>query len=393
MIFLLKILFWFSVMLLLHSYFIYPFLMKIIARSKKMNQNIFALHQLPKVAIVIAAFNEEKVIEEKIIKTLKTNYPIHLITLFIGSDNSTDKTNAIIEKYANQYQNIVFKNFIERSGKQEVLNKLFEHYISKNEYEVCIMTDANILFTENTIYELVKHFKNEQIGIVCGNIKNKNIKSSGISKQEQFYILNENELKINEGLVFGSSIAAFGACYAIKRALVPLIPKNILMEDFYISMHVLKNHFQVVTEPLAICYEDLPQKINEEFKRKKRISTGNFQNLVYYYPLLYRGKFGIAFPFFSHKIIRWFGPFILIALYLSLWFLFKEPLYLYTFLGVHVFLTLASLDYILKAININVNLLRLMRYFLLMNAALFLGFFIYMKGVKTNIWQPTKRNE
>lgn len=389
-----QIIFWIAVLLLLHNYLLYPLIMKIWAKNKKINQFTFTKNELPKVAIVIAAFNEEKVIQEKLERSLKTNYPKDLYHIFVGSDNSTDTTNAIVQSFAKKYpEQITFKNFEERAGKQEVLNKLFKSFISVEKYDICIMTDANILFEENTIGELAKHFKNEKIGIVCANIKNFNVSNKGISKQEQFYISAENQLKINEGKVFGASMAAFGACYAIRRNLVPSIPPNILMEDFYISMSVLEKNHTVITEPKAICYEDLPQAIEEEFKRKKRISTGNFQNLAIFKKMLYTKGFGIGFSFFSHKVLRWIGFLLLLTAYACLWYLKAFSFYLTLFYAAHILIGLAIIDYILTAVNINVPLLRFLRYFLAMNTALLVGFFHYAKGVKTNIWQPTKRNE
>jgi len=367
--------------------------MKVLAKSKKYNQIIFSKNELPKVAIVIAAYNEEKVINEKLESTFITNYPSNLFHVFVGSDNSTDNTNRIVTDFSDHNNQLTFVNFTDRGGKQEVLNKLFETHINKNDFDICIMTDANIMFEKDTIFELIKHFKNEKIGIVCANIQNKNIKEKGISKQEQFYISSENNLKINEGKVYGASIAAFGACYSIRRKLLPEIPTNILMEDFYISMSVLEQKFDIITEKKAICFEDLPETIGEEFKRKKRISTGNFQNLAIFFPLLFKARFGIGFSFFSHKIIRWIGPFLMIFAYFSLWFLSDISLYHYFLNFSHLLILLSIVDYILMMININVNLLRFIRYFLAMNLALLLGFFNYTKGVKTNIWQPTKRNE
>lgn len=393
MILVFSIAFWACFILLFHSYLAYPFLVKILARGKKANSIFFEQEKLPKVAIVIAAFNEEKVIREKLEKTLATDYPDALFQIFVGSDHSDDATNEIISEIAKTTEKITFLDYKVRSGKQEVLNRMFREQISATDYDICVMTDANIMFEKDTIFELVKHFKNEAIGIVCANIKNKNIRLEGISKQEQFYILNENETKINEGKLFGSSIAAFGACYAIKRNLIPKIPSNILMEDFYISMHVLKQKYKVITAEKAICYEDLPQDIKEEFKRKKRISTGNFQNLSIYGHMLFKARFGVAFSFFSHKVIRWLGPFLMLIAYFSLWLLKDIAFYNYLIHFCHFIFALAILDYILITININVNLLRLLRYFISMNIALFLGFINFMKGVKTNIWQPTKRNE
>ena len=83
----------------------------------------------------------------------------------------------------------------------------------------------------------------------------------------------------------------------------------------------------------------------------------------------------------------------MIIAYISLWILKDYSYFKYLLHFSHLILTLSILDYILMLININVNLLRFIRYFLAMNIALLIGFFKYAQGVKTNIWQPTKRNE
>jgi cellulose synthase/poly-beta-1,6-N-acetylglucosamine synthase-like glycosyltransferase len=93
-------------------------------------------------------------------------------------------------------------------------------------------------------------------------------------------------------------MGAFGACYAIRSELIKVLPSNILMEDFYLSMHALDQGKKVITNSKAIVYEDLPGSIQEEFKRKRRISTGNFQNLKTYIHLLWKTSGSIAFTFF-----------------------------------------------------------------------------------------------
>jgi cellulose synthase/poly-beta-1,6-N-acetylglucosamine synthase-like glycosyltransferase len=247
------------------------------------------------------------------------------------------------------------------------------------------------------MFHLIKHFKNDNIGQVAANIINTESKSNEIEFQEKLYISRENALKNYEGLVFGKSIGAFGACYAIKSDLVIEIPNNFLMEDFFLSMSVLLQNKSSITEPLALAYEDLPGSIEEEFKRKRRISAGNFQNLSVYFPLLFGGSRSVAFSFFSHKIIRWFGPILLFTAFTMLTFLSVlspiAKLYQLLFVISNVILLAALFDYALKYLNIHVNLFRLLRYFLLMNFALFLGFIDYVSGVKTNIWKPTQRNE
>lgn len=397
MILIFQILFWASFLLLLHSYIVYPMLMSWLASGKKANQHVYSKDELPRTAIVIAAFNEEKVIKAKLDSIVALDYPAGKYEVFIGSDNSTDATNEICQSYADTYSHIHFVNFEQRSGKAGVLNRLFSIHINKADYKAVVLTDANVMFHPSLLYQLVKHFKESNIGLVAANIINTSAKSNEIADQEKMYISKENELKNHEGLVFGSSIGAFGACYAIRSELIKEIPSNFLMEDFYLSMEVLARNKKSVTELDALAYEDLPGSVDEEFKRKRRISAGNFQNLSVYFPLLLGRPFSVAFAFFSHKVIRWFGPVLLFTGFTTLVFLsVLAPVYkLYQVLFVlsNGILFAALLDYALMKLNIHVNLLRLLRYFLMMNFALFLGFIDYVSGVKTNIWKPTERNE
>jgi len=141
-----QLLFWISFILLFHSYLLYPFIMNLWGNKKRLEKKFYNSNELPKVAIVIAAYNEEKVIEEKIESTLRTDYPNHLFQIFIGSDCSSDNTNSIIDAFCEKTDKITFANFKERGGKQEVLNKLFKSYIKPQDFDICIMTDANIIF-------------------------------------------------------------------------------------------------------------------------------------------------------------------------------------------------------------------------------------------------------
>jgi cellulose synthase/poly-beta-1,6-N-acetylglucosamine synthase-like glycosyltransferase len=372
--------------------------MQLLAKGKESNMVLFSKDEaLPHIVLITAAYNEEHVIQQKLDNFLALDYPKSKMSVFIGSDNSTDSTNSICAEFSKKYDWINFINFTQRGGKAGVLNALLENHIDASQFEVAIMSDANVILKDDAVFEMVKHFKNKAIGVVAANIVNTDSKYNEVDQQERFYISKENELKSNEGIVFGATVGAFGACYAIRMNKIESIPPNFLMEDFFLSMKVLEAKMIAITELKSIAYEDLPGQIEEEFKRKRRISAGNFQNLNVFKHLLFQQPFGVAFTFFSHKIIRWFGPFLLFTILSSLTFLCVlaplKQLYQFIFVLTNVALFGALLDYVLMNLNIHVNLLRLIRYFLLMNFALFLGFLDYIKGVQTNIWKPTERNE
>ena len=248
------------------------------------------------------------------------------------------------------------------------------------------------MFSPDTIFEMVKHFKNENIAQVAANILNKGVKQDGISQQEKSYVQRENKIKYLEGLNWGSMVGAFGACYAMRASVWKEIPQNYLMEDFYLSMNVLAQNKKAISEPKAICYEDVSNEIEEEFKRKQRIQAGNFQNLSVYWRLLFRFD-AVSFCFLSHKVIRWIGPLFIALAFITNIFLFQvSEFYQFTFVVQIMLLLSPLLDSLFKKIGLHLILLRFASYFYIMNFALIKGFIMYAKGIKTNTWNPTKRN-
>ena len=104
------IVFWGSVGLMFHCYILYPVLLKMFSVGKKENDMVFSIldDNLPSVYIVFSVFNEQKVIQEKLESVIRTKYPIHKLSVFIGSDNSTDETNAIVDAFAVRHSQIHF---------------------------------------------------------------------------------------------------------------------------------------------------------------------------------------------------------------------------------------------------------------------------------------------
>ena len=379
-----------SLLCLLHTYVIFPATLDVLSKNIHGNSIVYNEQgdDLPTVSILLAVYNEEKVIEAKILSTFKTTYPLDKIEFLIGSDASTDATNTIISKLAEQFHNIKLVEFEGRTGKSGIINKLAEQ--AKN--EIFILTDANVFFKENTIYQLVKHYKNPEIALVGGNIQNMRFKKDGISFQEKRYLSRENRIKYQEGVLWGAMIGAFGGCYSVRSSYFSPVPRNFFMDDFYVTMHVLESGGKTINELDALCYEDVSNKISEEFRRKVRISIGNFQNFGRYIHLLWPPWNSRGFAFFSHKVLRWFGPFLLILLLLSSGFLAIQTFFFTLLFAGQVLLMLTPIaDEMLKKLNIHVFLLRFISHFYLMNLALFIGFFKYIKGVESNVWKPTQR--
>jgi cellulose synthase/poly-beta-1,6-N-acetylglucosamine synthase-like glycosyltransferase len=196
-----------------------------------------------------------------------------------------------------------------------------------------------------------------------------------------------------EGKIWGSLMGPFGGCFAVRRIDFQPVPENFLVDDFYTCMQVLKNKKCCISDEKAIVLEDVSNNMNAEFKRKIRISSGNFQNLAKFWPLLL-GFNGTAFAFLSHKVLRWLTPFFILIILLVFPILLaaKEN---YQYFGVFLIVMFSSLafDFILKKMNIHLSVLRFLTHFTSMNIALFLGFFRYLRGIKSSVWEPTERNQ
>ena len=389
LIILLKMVFAVSALALLHTYLFYPLLLRVLSIGAKANQTVFSKEELPAVSILVAAYNEEAVIAEKIESIFNSDYPAEKMQVLIGSDNSTDRTNAIINEFEKKFPGLKLVGFTQRTGKVMIINSLAKMAA----HGILIITDANVMFDKNTVYRLVKHFKHPSVALVDSNMINRGLHKSGISVQEKTYIRAEIFIKNAEGKIWGTMMGPFGGCYALRKDHFSEVPGNFLVDDFYINMKTLEKGGKCMNETGAIVYEDVSNQLSEEFRRKVRIATGNFQNLSAFSHLL--GKFNaVSFCFFSHKVLRWIGPFFMILAFLSALALASFPNFYFWACAFGLLLPLLTvLDILLKSINAHIPGLRFITHFISMNFALFIGFFKYLGGVRSSIWQPTKRNQ
>ncbi len=375
-----------SSFLILHTYVFYPLFMILIYRNSNYNQLLFySDHELPSIAILIAAHNEEKVIEKKILSVFNTNYPSSKLKVFIGSDASTDRTDEIISNLTNTYSNIEFIKFKGRVGKISIIN----HLQSLCDEPVLILSDANVIFKQDTIFELVKYFKDSNVGLVSANIIKESSNNDGISYQEKKYLNFENKIKASESYAFNFIMGAEGGCYAIRNNLFSKVPSNFIVDDFFITMQVLERKNYALLNNLAICIEDVTTDISSEYRRKVRISSGNFQNLFFFKHLLFDFS-SICFAFWSHKVLRWLTPFfIFICLFSSVFLIPYHKFFIWISCIQLLLLLFPLFNYFFKFNNV---FLKFIAHFYLMNFALFEGFIKFIKGIKSSIWEPINRN-
>ncbi len=378
-----------SVAAIFYSYALYPWLIFSLSHNKKLHLAHYTREDdLPFVSIIISAYNEESVIADKIHSVFATRYPQHRFEVLVGSDASNDDTNAILKDLAETYPQLHFYPYHERRGKGNVINDLYREARG----EILVFTDANVIFEKDTLYKLIRFFKDDRVGLADTNMINTNTNKEGISLQEKSYISREVRIKHSESILWGTMMGPFGGCFAVRKKLFVPVPKNFLVDDFYINMKVLEAGYLCINNPEAKVYEEVPSDLGAEFYRKKRIATGNFQNLSAFPGMLWHKTPGLSFSYISHKVLRWLGPFfMLIAFIANVLLAFYHPVFFYVVLLHVILLVLPLIDYILKKFHIHNQILRFISHFYGMNLAMFLGFFKSLKKIETNVWKPTAR--
>lgn len=386
-----KVLFWLCVAAVFHSYLLFPITLSLlnVLRTKKSVPS--SASAKTRVSVLISAFNEEEVIIEKLDSILKSDFPLDSIEILVGSDASTDQTNRLLKAYSGAHpENVRFFPFTQRRGKPNVINEL----VNQANGEILVLTDANVLLDTSTIKELVHSFSDPEVGLVDTQMNNLGMRKEGISIQEKAYISREVLIKNLEGDLWGTMMGPFGGCFAIRRELYQPVPANFLVDDFFLNMLVLGSGYRAINNPSARVYEDVSNDLRIEYRRKIRIATGNFQNLNHFSHLLWPVWQPIGYCFLSHKVLRWLGPHFLIVAFSSLIYLaLQSPFYRILFIGYALLLMIPLLDFLLKSLNLHLRIVRFITHFLAMNLAMGVGFIRYLKGVRSNVWQPTKRHQ
>lgn len=376
------LLFWLCTLLVFHSYVLFPAHMRRLSKRKQDFSTTEAA--LPEVDILLAVYNEEDVIEAKVAATFAQQYPAR-VRLLIGTDACTDATDRLLEQLKYRFPDIVHRRFLQRTGKPQILNVLAKEATAP----ILVLTDADALPDAGCLLALVAPFGDAHVGGVQADVEVQIENSNEVALQEARYSYREMEIKRGESR-WGAVTGAFGAMYAIRRELFTPVPDGFIVDDFYLFQEVLRRGYQTVYSQEARYALRISGDARVQFRRKRRIGKGNFQNLWHFRSMLL-GFNRVSYCFWSHKVLRWLTPFLLGLAWLCSWRAAGlQPYYLIFFLGGWLLVMLASIDHWLFApLGLKTRVLRFIRHFLMMNLALVLGFYDALRGDRRAWWSNT----
>jgi cellulose synthase/poly-beta-1,6-N-acetylglucosamine synthase-like glycosyltransferase len=263
----------------------------------------------PRVTLIIPAYNEAKVIREKIENSLRIDYPRPLLEIIVASDGSEDATNPIVRGY--EKAGVRLRAYAPRAGKMSALNRT----VPDAEGDIVILCDANVMFQPDALRRLLRHFADPAVGAVTGDVRIRSA-DAPFGQSEGIYYKYERFIQLQESAL-GSVVGVDGGMYAIRKELFQPLPPDSILDDFVISMNIARSGWRVLYDPTAVATENATLDVRQEFRRKVRIVAGAFRELL-------RGQ-GVPRPrtgqlfwsYVSHKLFRWLVPWALLFLLLS----------------------------------------------------------------------------
>ena len=376
--------FWLSVALIAYSYAGFSLLIILVARLRQ--RRVQQQPITPRLTLIIPVWNEEKAIAERLENALGLDYPADRREIIVASDGSDDKTEAIVNGYANQGVRLLS---FPRRGKIYALKDA----VAAATGEILVFSDANSIYKPEALRMLVRNFADPEVGGVCGNqIYLKAKRADATSAGEGMYWSFDKWLKQLESLT-GSIVSAHGAIYAIRRALYQPPASAAVTDDFAISTAVIEQGYRLIFESEAIAYEEPTASASLEFGRKVRIMTRGLRGVLLRRRLLNPFRYGFyALELFSHKVLRRLVPIFLLMLFMASWFLSRnDGFYFSAAVAQTVFYILAGAGYLLRGHRLGrLKFFYVPFFYCLANAAALIAVIRLLRGKRVEFWQPQR---
>jgi biofilm PGA synthesis N-glycosyltransferase PgaC len=386
-----KLLFWISLFIVFYTFLGYGIILYFLVRIRRVvkGKRVYpGLDQdFPTLTLVVAAYNEESLMEAKIQNTLNLNYPAGKLHLLFVTDGSTDRTPDVIA----QYPQIQLMHSPARNGKIMAIHRAM-HEVNT---EIVVYTDANTFLNQDALLLIARHYADPTVGAVSGEKRVMQDAISDATAGEGFYWKYESALKKWDSELY-SVVGAAGELFSVRKSLYKEVEPDTILDDFMISMLIAQDGYRIIYEPGAYASELSSDNIKEELKRKVRIAAGGIQSIVrlkklmtpFEHPLLW-------FQYISHRVLRWtITPFLMILVFvlnIIICFRSDQAIYFVTLFGQVVFYGAALAGWLLETRKIKIKALFVPYYFCIMNYAVIAGINRYLKGSQSAAWEKSKR--
>lgn len=375
------IVFSFSCLILIYTFVGYPVILGIL--SGLFGKKVVKKEIYPYVSLIISAYNEDKIIRQKIENCFELDYPKDKLEIVVASE-SVDGTNEIVREFGGEGVTLV--DFAEREGKRATLYKT----VPLVKGEIIVFSDANAMYRQDAVKKLVRNFSDSRIGCVTGRLKYRSPKGSSIGKGETTYWEFDHVLKVLASRLFSMGGGVNGSILAVRKELYDPIDK-FRGDDFEIACRVEIKGYGVIIEPEAVSYEEPSETSKQEFSRKVRLASWNLKStIMLLHETLKRGSMLTAFILFSHRFLRYTTPLWLLTMFVCNTFLLDGVL-LYVFVLQLLFYCFAVIGFIMEKAAFRVNLAFLLPfYFCMVNYAALIALIKNVSGKTEMFWERAR---
>ena len=371
----LEVCFWICAVCVAYAYIGYAVLLALVARFFKRKPARASTH-VASVSFVVAAHNEESTLGRRL-DELTTLIKGSGLTgeVIVVSDGSTDGTVTVARSHPGGLVRVL--ELPAKSGKAAALSA----GCAVAEHDLLVFADVRQRWDPAALKMLVENFADPSVGAVSGELVVES--TSGVLAGVGLYWRFEKWLRKKESQIH-STVGVTGAICAVRRELFRAIPEGTLLDDVYWPLRVAMQGFRVVHDKRAIAYDRLPDRARDEFRRKVRTLSGNFQLLTRLPGALLPWRNPVWLQFISHKLLRLVVPWALLGM-LVLSALLPEPGYRIAFvaqLAAYAF----GLIGLCSTASVRGRLLAAAGSFLVLNAAAWLAFWVWASGRANRTW-------
>lgn len=387
--------FWLSILVILYVYLGFPLILGLLARFHPVIADYPSF--TPFITLLIAAYNEEKVIAKKLENSLNLAYPSGLLQIVVAADGSDDQTVEIVRKY--QKYGVELSYAAERRGKISAINRAMK--LVKG--QIIVFSDANNIYDRDALKHLAAPFSDVSVGAVIG-AKLIHKGESSLGESEGAYWRYESWIKEQETRL-GHCTGSVGEIFAIRREVFEPPPEKIINDDFYLLMQIIRKGWKTIYTPKAKSTEQISANARDEIIRRTRINAGRYQAIGLAFQILPWQKPLVVWQVISHKFLRPLLPVFMILAYLSnllvlvwpaqashfrLWNL-NSPFNWLFFAAQTMFYLTAWLGSQLKGRGKLANLLYIPTFLVNSNFAALMGLIRYLSRQQTQIWKRVQR--
>ncbi len=372
---LLIVCFWACAACVFYAYVLYPLILALLSRLRPRPLVKREGWKEP-VSIVLSVYNEEASIGPRILELQELLRRTELSgEILVVSDGSTDRTVEIAR--AQSQRGVRVLDFPRRRGKAAALSAGCA--LATN--DILIFADARQSWDVDSLRFLVENFADPSVGAVSGDLFLESC--SGAVAGVGLYWRYEKWIRRQESKIH-STVGVTGAICAVRRKLFRPIPAGTILDDVYWPLTVAMQGFRIVHEDRARAYDRLPERSRDEFRRKVRTLSGNFQLCALLPAALSPWHNPLWFQFVSHKICRLIVPWALMGLFV-LALALEGPLYQFLLWSQMAFYALALLSGG-KGTTLGQKTAAAAGAFVLLNAAAWVAFWVWVSGRAARSW-------